>query len=76
MWSDNRDCPCTRDCPDRVPACHASCPKYKEWRAMIDIKKKEGTLRQVGRQWTAAQRKSIWKSYRRGYPGAYKKVSG
>lgn len=25
------DCPCTRDCPDRVSGCHCKCPKYKDW---------------------------------------------
>ena len=28
--------PCARDCPDRSPTCHATCPRYAEYRAARD----------------------------------------
>ena len=32
--------PCASDCPNRRIGCHASCERYKEWRAEY-IKRKE-----------------------------------
>ena len=31
--------PC-KDCPDRFPACHDSCPRFKEYREYIDARNK------------------------------------
>ena len=40
MQNNRYDCPCTRDCPDRVPGCHGTCPKYKAWTEKRDAEKK------------------------------------
>lgn len=75
MWSDLKNCPCTRECPDRVPACHGKCPKYKEWTEKRDAAKKEANIRKEGRCLTEARRKANWKSRRRDNSGAFKKFS-
>ena len=33
--------PCAQNCTDRTAGCHASCIKYKEWRAEYDKGKAE-----------------------------------
>ena len=75
MWSNLHDCPCTRDCPDRVPGCHGTCPKYKEWRAMVDDAKKAATVRKESRCLTHAAVKAYRKHCLRDRSGAYKKFS-
>ena len=74
MWK-NDDCPCVRDCPDRVPACHGSCPKYKEWSAKRDAAKKAAVIRHEGRCMTQAGLKAHWKRCRKDRTGAFKKFS-
>lgn len=27
--------PC-KDCPDRIPGCHDSCDRYKEWKSQLE----------------------------------------
>lgn len=34
-----RDIPPCKDCPDRVPACHASCHRYADWREKLEAVK-------------------------------------
>lgn len=31
-----REKPPCKDCPDRVPGCHGSCDRYKEWKQRLD----------------------------------------
>lgn len=61
----NDNCPCTRECPDRDPYCHCTCPKYKEWAAKKDAAKKAAAIKSAGRCMTDGQKKALWKSYRR-----------
>ena len=34
--SPTRELPPCKDCPDRVPGCHGSCGRYKEWKQRLD----------------------------------------
>lgn len=31
-----RELPPCKDCPDRIPGCHGSCDRYKEWKQRLD----------------------------------------
>ena len=33
-----RQC-CTKDCPDRHPACHGTCERYKAWKLAMRAEK-------------------------------------
>lgn len=35
------DAPCAKDCPERSCDCHATCERYKEYRARKDAEMKE-----------------------------------
>jgi hypothetical protein len=74
MWQ-TKDCPCNRECPDRVPACHGSCEKYKAWAAKRVEEKKAYAVYQERYMATDAQKKARWKSFRRDNSGATKKFS-
>jgi flavorubredoxin len=75
MWQ-NHDCPCKKDCPDRVPACHGSCEKYKAWAAKRAEDKKAYAIYKERYMSTNAQKKAIWLRYRRDHYGkATKKFS-
>ena len=75
MWRDIDNCPCQRDCPDRMPACHGSCPKYKEWTVKRDAAKKVAALQHERYCMTDAARKAYWNKCRRDPSKAYKKFS-
>ena len=75
MWKNN-DCPCTKDCPDRVPACHATCPKYKQWSEKRAADKKAQAKHAERYADTESKKRARWASYRRDYSGAKKKFSG
>lgn len=75
MQNDRYNCPCTRDCPDRVPGCHGTCPKYKAWTERREVEKKARTAYKERYAFTAASVKTMWKSIRKDNPGAYKKFS-
>jgi hypothetical protein len=34
--SPTRELPPCKDCPDRIPGCHGSCDRYKEWKQRLD----------------------------------------
>lgn len=72
----NDDCPCTRECPDRDPYCHSTCPKYKEWTAKRDEAKKAAAIKSERYCMTSAGKKALWNSHRRdNYKGCAKKFS-
>ena len=52
--------PC-KDCPDRHPACHGSCEKYKEWRDKYQAQQKYIAENRKRNQvpWTIAREKAI-----------------
>lgn len=37
----NKEFSCTRDCRDRSSTCHATCEKYKKWKAEFEELKKQ-----------------------------------
>ena len=62
MQNNRYNCPCTRDCPDRVPGCHGTCPKYKAWTERCDVEKKARTAYNERFALTAHSEKAVRKS--------------
>lgn len=74
MWKNN-DCPCTKDCPDRIPACHGSCPRYKAWSEKREAAKKAHAVYVERYAITDSKKRAMWSYSRRDYSGAKKKFS-
>ena len=72
MWRNN-DCPCTKDCPDRIPGCHGTCPKYKQWSEKRAADKKAQAVYAERYAMTDSKKKAMWAFCRRDYSGANKK---
>ena len=76
MWV-NKDCPCTKDCPDRWVAvdeskprtCHCTCERYAQWAKKREDEKKAHAIRMEGVSMTHAQKKAHWASQRRDHYG-------
>ena len=68
MFRFNRDngslVPC-KGCEERHEACHAECPRYKEWRAELD-RVNENAQREKKKMDTmsAASKREIWRNAR------------
>ena len=75
MQNDRYNCPCTRDCPDRVPGCHGTCPKYKAWTERRSVEKKARAEYNERCAPTARSVKVIWKSCLRNYSYGHKEFS-
>lgn len=84
MWQ-NKDCPCTKDCPDRwvevddsAPrTCHGTCKRYLTWVEKRRAAKKAHAIRMEGVAMTHAQKKAHWASQRRDqYGSCTKKFTG
>lgn len=74
MWKNN-DCPCTKECPDRIPGCHGTCPKYKAWAEKRAAAKKAQAVYAERYAITDSKKKAMWAFCRRDYSGANKKFS-
>ena len=75
MWKNN-GCPCTKDCPDRIPGCHGKCPKYNAWAEKRAAAKKEYAIAKERYAMTDSKSKAMNRYYRFDYSGASKKFSG
>lgn len=66
--------PC-QGCEERHEACHAKCPRYKEWRAELDrVNEHAQKEKQKMDTMSAASKREIWRSAR--YSRQYRKRSG
>lgn len=75
MKNDYYNGPCSRDCPDRTPGCHGTCPRYKEWVAKREAEKIVRAAYKERYALTHAAVKAMWKSTRRDNSSTYKKFS-
>ena len=69
----NNDCPCTKDCPDRSPTCHGTCPKYKAWVEKREAKKKAAAVDRERYALTHSQKKAYQRASQRKSTGVFKK---
>ena len=58
--------PCTKDCPNRSPRCHAECKEYMEyWEGHVAPKNKHKNLRQADQFLYDGANKAIAKRHRK-----------
>jgi hypothetical protein len=53
--SPTRELPPCKDCRDRIPGCHGSCARYKEWKQRLDelnkARKEYENKRNIAKGW-------------------------
>ena len=59
------DCPCSRDCDERYPACHDHCDKFKKWRKKLEkAREEERKYHRNNDLISDDTKRRIWKSQR------------